>query len=83
MIKMMILIHNDFKIDFMLNMLKDLKENTNIMKQKYVLLLFWYVLIHLHTLYVCVCRYMGVNMSTPNETSSHEKHSTGNKKYTE
>lgn len=49
------LIHNDFKIDFMLNMLKDLKENTNIMKQKYVLLLFWYVLIHLHTLYVCVC----------------------------
>lgn len=25
----MILIHNDFKIDFMLNMLKDLKENTN------------------------------------------------------
>lgn len=55
MIKMMKLIHNDFKIDFMLNMLKDLKENTNIMKQKYVLLLFWYVLIHLHTLCVCVC----------------------------
>ena len=40
MIKMMELIHNDFKIDFMLNMLKDLKENTNIMKQKNILCIF-------------------------------------------
>ena len=32
MIKMMKLIHNDFKIDFMLNMLKDLKENVHLLQ---------------------------------------------------
>ena len=42
MIRMMELIHNDFKIDFMLNMLKDLKENTNIMKQKYLLYFYYF-----------------------------------------
>lgn len=30
-----------------------------------------------------MCRYMGANTSTPNETSRHTKYSTWNKKYTE
>ena len=57
MIKMMKLIHNDFKIDFMLNMLKDLKENTNIMKQKYLCTFTILVCFNTFTyiVYLCVC----------------------------